>query len=108
MRPVVKIYWIKLLLGIVAALACAGYMIVANEVPQVKPSPEPFPGNSSLFFNSVSIAIIVYIVSYYLLKHQFVAVMQKPQKIMTTGIGAYMLSWIVSWVLLYTILATQV
>jgi hypothetical protein len=30
---------------------------------------------------------------------------QKPQKLLTAGIGIYFLSWIVFWTLLYTILA---
>jgi hypothetical protein len=107
MRPLEKIYWLRLFLGIVAALVCVGYAIAANEVPQVKQG-EPFPANSSLFFNSMSIAIIIYVISYYVVKHKFVTVVEKPQKIMTTGIGIYLLSWIVFWAMFYTILARPV
>jgi hypothetical protein len=57
------------------------------------------------FFNSASIALIVYIASYYLLKSKFGTKVAKPQKILTAGIGIYLLAWIVVWALLYSIMA---
>jgi hypothetical protein len=55
------------------------------------------------FFNSASIAVLVYISSYYVLKSKFATKVAKPQKILTAGIGIYLLTWIVFWALLYTI-----
>jgi hypothetical protein len=55
------------------------------------------------FFNSASIAIIVYIASYYVLKSKFGTKVSKPQKILTAGIGIYILAWLVIWALLYTL-----
>lgn len=57
------------------------------------------------FFNGGSIAVIIYIISYYLLKSKFGTKVAKPQKILTAGIGIYFLAWIVLWALLYTIAA---
>jgi hypothetical protein len=57
------------------------------------------------FFNSASIAIIVYIASYYVLKSRFGPKVSKPQKILTAGIGIYILAWLVIWALLYTLAA---
>jgi len=57
------------------------------------------------FLNSASIAILVYIVSYYVLKSRFGTKVAKPQKILTAGIGIYILAWLVVWTLLYTLLA---
>jgi hypothetical protein len=57
------------------------------------------------FFNSASIAILVYIVSYYVLKSRLGPKVSKPQKILTTGIGIYILAWLVIWALLYTLVA---
>jgi len=57
------------------------------------------------FFNSASIAILVYIVSYYVLKSRFGLKVSKPQKILTAGIGIYILAWLVIWTLLYTLVA---
>ena len=57
------------------------------------------------FFNSASIALLVYIASYYLLKSRFGTKVAKPQKILTAGIGIYLLTWLVFWALLYTLVA---
>lgn len=57
------------------------------------------------FFNSASIAVVVYIASYYLLKSKFGSKVAKPQKILTAGIGIYFLAWIAIWTLLYSIAA---
>lgn len=57
------------------------------------------------FFNSMSIALVVYIISYYIIKRRFMLKVEKPQKLATTGIGIYFISWLVFWVLLYTIIA---
>jgi hypothetical protein len=57
------------------------------------------------FFNSASIAILIYIISYYVLKSRFGTKVSKPQKILTAGIGIYILAWLVVWALLYTLVA---
>lgn len=101
MRPLEKVYWSRLALGIVAAVVCAGYALAANEIPQVV---DPFPTNTTLLFNSASIAIIIYLFSYYVIKMKYGNVIAKASKIVTTGIGVYLLSWIVSWILFFTIL----
>jgi hypothetical protein len=98
MNPLEKIYWLRLALGVVAALICAGYGIAAGVI-----SNKEFPLNT--FFNSLSIALIVYIISYYIIKRRFILKVEKPQKIASTGIGIYFTSWLVIWVLLYTIIA---
>ncbi|MEM3696506.1 MAG: hypothetical protein QXQ94_03240 [Candidatus Bathyarchaeia archaeon] len=97
MRIIEKIYWIRLLLGIIAALASTGYT-QARVVP-------PDVVDYSIFLNGVSIAIIVYVISYYIMKFKWAAKMEKPQKIFTTGVGIYFLSWLVFWILFYTIMA---
>jgi len=102
MKPLEKVYWLRLVLGVVAALVCAGYAIAAHEIPEVN-LVDPFPQNTQLFFNSASIAIVLYLLSYYVVKFKFQSLVQKPQKLITTGIGIYVLSWLVFWALLYTI-----
>jgi hypothetical protein len=98
METLKKIYWLRLTLGVVAAFICTGYGIAAGVI-----SNQEFPMDA--FFNSLSIALIVYIISYYVIKRQFILKVEKPQKLATTGIGIYFISWIVFWVLLYTIAA---
>jgi glucan phosphoethanolaminetransferase (alkaline phosphatase superfamily) len=98
METLEKIYCLRLALGIVAAFVCAGYGIAAGVI-----SNKEFPLNT--FFNSLSIALIVYIISYYIIKRKFLPKVEKPQKLASTGIGIYFIVWLVFWVLLYTIIA---
>jgi hypothetical protein len=104
LRPLEKIYWLRLALGFVAATLCAGYAVSANQIPIVVEG-QQFEVNYALFFYSMDIAIILYILSYYLMKPKFINKVEKPQKIFTTGIGIYFIAWLVFWALLYTILA---
>lgn len=93
------VYWLKLGLGIMAAFVCAGYGIVTGEI-----SNSEFALNTLI--NSVSLAIIIYILSYYLIKLKFQFKTEKPQKLFMMGIGVYFISWLVFWVILYTIIAS--
>jgi len=102
-----KIYLLRIALGITAAFICAGFGM-ATEI--ISNSSEPFFSTTKFpltaFFNSMSIAIIVYIISYYIfIKPKFMLSVDKPQKLFTTGIGIYFISWLVFWILLYTIIA---
>jgi hypothetical protein len=101
MRPLEKIYWLRLALGSFAALVCIIYGLVTNTI--TSDFSQGFDFRS--FFNGTSIALITYLFSYYIIKAKFGATVEKPQKIMTMGIGIYMLSWLVFWALLYTIIA---
>ena len=55
--------------------------------------------------NGVSIALVTYLISYYIIKSKFSLKVEKPQKLVTMGIGIYFISWIAFWTLLYTIVA---
>lgn len=61
--------------------------------------------SNTSFFNSASIAVLVYLGSYYVLKSKFSLKVAKPQKILTAGIGIYLLTWIVLLALFFTIVA---
>ena len=86
MKATTIIYWSRAGLGVVAALLSA--LLSFLELA---------------FFNGVSIALLVYIVSYYAFKSVFITQVEKPTKIFTTGIGAYFLTWLVAWVVFYTL-----
>ena len=94
MKPLEALYWLRFILGIVAALVCVGYEqavgLISTEF------------NLVILFNGISFALIVYILSYYVIKPKFILKVDKPQKVFTTGIGIYFLSWLVFWVLFYT------
>ena len=96
MRPIEKLYWLRFALGILAAFVCIGFGIATNTI-----STQP---NFNSFMNGVALALITYLISYYAIKSRFITKVQKPQKLFTTGIGIYLLSWIVFWTLLYTLL----
>lgn len=101
MKPLQVVYCLRIVLGVVAALLCTGYVIAVGAV-----STTDFGIN--IFMNGLSIAILTYIVSYYLMKGKFIVQVEKPQKVFTMGIGIYFISWLVFWVLLYTMLALGV
>ena len=88
MKPISIIYWSRASLGLLAAL-------LSTLISSL---------DTLGFFNGISVALLVYIVTYYLFKSFFLAQVEKPTKIFTTGIGAYFLTWIVGWVILYTLL----
>ncbi|MEM2994968.1 MAG: hypothetical protein QXI91_02980 [Candidatus Bathyarchaeia archaeon] len=95
-----KIYWLRLFLGIIAALASTGFMQVVGAVSN------PPQANISFFLYGFDIALLIYLFSYYILKLKFAYKVDKQQKILTTGIGVYFLAWLVFWVLLYTLMVS--
>jgi len=105
MKPLEIIYWLRLALGITAALICTGYGIAAGRIPPINSLGE-FPIDYSVLMNGLSIALVIYLISYYIIKSKFSLKVEKPQKLVTTGIGIYFISWIAFWTLLYTIIAT--
>ena len=98
MKPLEKVYWLRLALGIIAALLCTGFDLATNAVSSSK-----FAVTDLM--NGIALALITYLLSYYVIKALFVTKVQKPQKLFTTGIGVYLLSWAVFWVMFYTFLA---
>jgi hypothetical protein len=54
--------------------------------------------------NGLSLATITYLISYYVIKFRFMHKVEKPGKLLTAGIGIYFLTWIVFWILLYTLI----
>jgi hypothetical protein len=91
-KPLITIYWARLSLGIVAAILSALLAIIRDEL------------SFTTFMNSLTIALLVYLVSYYVFKAKFRAKVEKQSKIMTMGIGIYFFTWIVFLVLFYSIL----
>lgn len=52
--------------------------------------------------SGISIGILFYIITYYILKWRFMNKVEKPSKIFTMGIGAYFLTFILCWTLFIT------
>jgi hypothetical protein len=94
-KPLQTIYWLRLGLGIVAALVCTGYAMVDTRETM------------NVFMNGIMIAMVFYLITYYPIKSKFINKVEKPQKLFTMGIGIYFISWLVFWVLLYSIIFGQ-
>lgn len=85
-------------MGVIAALICIGYGIAAKVI-----SNQGIQLNT--FINSLTIALAVYLISFYILKSRFTSKLEKPEKLATTGIFMYFITWLVIWVLLFTFIA---
>ena len=92
MKPLTTIYWLRVILGIVAGLVSA--VLAFSQDPTL-----PYT-----LVNSITAALAVYIITYYILKVKFKNVVEKPSKIALMGIGMYFFTWLASFVLFYTIL----
>jgi uncharacterized membrane protein YfcA len=91
-RPLAIIYWSRLVLAIIAAAISTVVALSFGE------------RGLNTFLNGLTIALLVYLVTYYLFyKPQFRDKVEKQNKLMTQGIGIYFFAWLVSWVLIYTI-----
>jgi hypothetical protein len=101
MTPLQKIYLLRVALGMTAALLCIGYGLATGTITIV-----PSEFTITTLLNGMSIAFIVYLISYYgIIKPKFMLSVEKPQKLFTMGIGIYFISWLVFWIFLYTIIA---
>lgn len=87
MKTLNVIYCLRVGFGILAAIVAA--LVVNLKV-------------GDPLINGITIALAVYIVSYYVVKWQFANKVEKPTKILTMGIGAYFLVFIMVWVLVIT------
>ena len=90
MKPLVIIYWIRVVLSIVAAAISAAIATFFD----------PFSFNT--FLNGVTIALLFYLISYYPLKAKFMNRVEKKSKIMTMGIFIYFIAWAVFFILFYS------
>jgi len=93
-----KIYWIRVALGFVAGLASAGLVFLYQSIT---PSTSALSLISSFntLLNGITIALLVYLVSYYVLKALYGSKVEKQSKIMSMGIFIYFFTWLVVWVL---------
>ena len=92
MRPLVLIYWTRLALGIVAAIIST---LIALNLDAL---------DFTTFTTGLTIALMVYLVSYYPLKAKFYNKVEKQSKIMTMGIGIYFIGWALFFILSYSII----
>jgi hypothetical protein len=96
LRPLVTIYWSRLALAIVAATISTVLALVMGDQ------------GFNTFMNGLTIALLVYLITYYLVfKPLYGKKVEKQNKLMTQGIGIYFFAWLVSWVVIYSIARGQ-
>jgi len=92
LKPLVTIYWIRVALSIVAAAISAIVATMQNAT------------DLYTFLNGITIALLIYLLSYYVLKAKFMNKVEKQSKIMTMGIFIYFIAWAVFFILFYSIM----
>ena len=92
MKPLEIIYWTRVALSIVAAGISAFVATFFN------------PSDFNTFLNGITIALAIYLLSYYVLKAKFASQVEKQSKIMSMGIFIYFIAWAAFFVLFYSIL----
>jgi succinate-acetate transporter protein len=93
LKPLETIYWIRVTLSIIAGGISA---VVATFFES---------GEFNTFLNGVTVALAIYLISYYVLKAKFANRVEKQSKIMSMGIFIYFIAWAVFFILFYSILA---
>jgi hypothetical protein len=92
MTPVVQLYWLRVVLGIVAGAITAALAALY------------FPFNNiETLVNSVTIALLIYFVTYYIIRGHYKEKIEKQSKILSTAIGMYFFAWLSFYVLFYTV-----
>jgi hypothetical protein len=91
MTPIVQLYWIRVVLGIIAGVLSAIVAFLLNNA-----------SDFTTFVNSFTIALIMYLITYYILKATYKNRIEKQSKILSTGIAMYFFSWLPFFVLFYT------
>ena len=92
MKPLVTIYWIRLALSSVAAAISAVVATMQNAT------------DLYTFVNGITIALLVYLLSYYAIKAKFMNKVEKQSKLMTQAIFMYFIAWAVFFILFYSLL----
>ncbi len=93
MTPVVQLYWLRVGLGLVAGVITGGLATFGNL------------SDSTTLVNSITVALLIYFVTYYILRGFYKNKIEKQSKILSTAIGMYFVSWLTFFVLFYTVFA---
>jgi hypothetical protein len=96
-----KIYWIRVALGAIAGLISTSVSVLTQSATGTSLLDQI--ANTSTLLNGITIALLVYLISFYVLKGKYAAQVEKKSKIMSMGIFIYFFTWIIVWVLTLTI-----
>ena len=91
MTPIVQLYWIRVALGVVAGAISGAIALYL-----------PLNDLSSLI-DAFTIALLVYLASYYPLRSIYGKKVDKPSKILSTAVIMYFFAWLPFFVLFFTL-----
>ena len=91
MTPVVQLYWLRVVSGIIAG-AITGALATFGSLSDI-----------TTLVNSITVALLIYFVTYYILRGFYKNKIEKQSKILSTAIGMYFFSWLSFFVLFYTV-----
>ena len=93
MTPVVQLYYIRVILGIVAGAVSAVVALLIGNYNDI-----------TTLINAFTIALIIYLLSYYVMRGFFKDKIEKQSKILSTAVLMYFLIWLPFFVLFFTML----
>lgn len=94
MTPIVQLYLIRVVLGIVAGAVTAAVAFFVGGAAGLY--------DYSTLLNSITVALLIYFVTYYIFRGVYKTKIPTVSKILSTGIGMYFFTWIAFFVLIYT------
>jgi zinc transporter ZupT len=97
MTPVVQLYWLRVVLGMVAGAITA---VLAASFGSAT--------DFTTLLNSITLALLIYFVTYYIIRGYYKNRIEKQSKILSTAIGMYFFAWLSFFVLFYTAIQTAV
>jgi hypothetical protein len=95
---IAKIYWIRVGLGAIAGLICTGAIFLFQTLTPGTSFIEMISSFNTLL-NGITIALLIYLISYYVLKSKYSSQVEKQSKIMSMGIFIYFFTWLIVWVI---------
>ena len=94
MRPLKTIYLARIGLAVIAAVISTAITVLRGATTS---------GDYTVFLNGITVALLIYLITYYGFKAKYQKQIEKQSKLMTQAIGMYFFTWLVTWVLTYTI-----
>jgi hypothetical protein len=106
MNILTKIYWFRVGLGALAGLISTTISLASQSVSGLSLVSQMSQTNTLL--NGITVALLVYLVSYYIMKAKLSSKVEKQSKIMSMGIFIYFFTWLIVWVLSLSLIIGQV
>lgn len=103
MEVLAKIYWMRVALGAVAGLISTSTILLFQTIdPSV--SLLTLISSMNTLLNGITIALLIYLIGYYVIKAKYSSKIEKQSKIMSMGIFIYFFTWLIVWVLTLTVI----